>query len=149
MNYRKSNLEDVVKLAELRKKQLIDEGGYSGENIDAELEQFFSIGIKSGELVVWVAIENENIVSTAGVCFFRYPPSFRNPSGKIAYITNVYTKDEYRKKGIASRLLELVMEEAVQQGCQFARLHASAQGRRMYEKIGFVDAEGFMSKRLL
>lgn len=149
MNYRKSNLEDVVKLAELRKKQLIDEGGYSGENIDVELEQFFSIGIKSGELVVWVAIENENIVSTAGVCFFRYPPSFRNPSGKIAYITNVYTKDEYRKKGIASRLLELVMEEAVQQGCQFARLHASAQGRRMYEKIGFVDAEGFMSKRLL
>jgi GNAT superfamily N-acetyltransferase len=55
---------------------------------------------------------------------------------------------EYRKQGIASGLLELVMKEIRQKGCQFARLHASEQGRKMYEKLGFVDIEGFMSKSI-
>lgn len=148
MEYRKADLKDVEQLTELRKRQLIDEGGYSDVNIDKELVNYFAIGIGNGQLIIWVAAEKEKIIGTAGVCFFQYPPSFRNPTGKIAYITNVYTRDEYRKQGIASGLLELVMKEIRQEGCQFARLHASEEGRKMYEKLGFVDIEGFMSKSI-
>lgn len=36
MNYRKANIEDVNQSVQLRKKQLIDEGCYSENNIDAE-----------------------------------------------------------------------------------------------------------------
>lgn len=148
MNYRKATIVDVKHLTELRKKQLIDEGCYAENDIDEELERFFSAGIRDNTLIVWLAIKEETIVGTAGVCFFQYPPSFTNTTGKIAYITNVYTRDEFRKQGIATKLLELVMEEAKKAGCKFARLHASTEGKKLYEKIGFSVAEGFMSKRM-
>jgi len=148
MNYRKANIDDISFLVELRKKQLIDEGCYSDTNIDEELERYFSAGITNNTLVVWLAMEEEYIIGTAGVCYFQYPPSFTNTTGKIAYITNVYTRDEYRKQGVASKLLELVMEEIKKEGCKFARLHASEQGKGLYEKLGFSDAQGFMSKKM-
>lgn len=148
MNYRKANIDDIRCLVELRKKQLIDEGCYSDTNIDDELERYFSVGIANHTLVVWLALEEDYIIGTAGVCYFQYPPSFTNPTGKIAYITNVYTRDEYRKQGVATKLLELVMEEVKNEGCRFARLHASKQGKGLYEKIGFADAQGFMSKKM-
>lgn len=149
MNYRKANIKDVSQLVELRKKQLIDEGCYSENNIDDELERYFFASITNENLVVWIATEHEYIIGTAGVCFFQYPPSFSNPTGRIAYITNVYTKKQYRKQGIATKLLELILEDIKTTDCKFARLHASSQGKKLYEKIGFVDAEGFMSKRIL
>ncbi len=149
MNYRKADKNDVRQLVELRKKQLIDEGCYSENHIDDELERYFSTSISNKNLVVWLATENEYIIGTAGVCFFQYPPSFSNITGKIAYITNVYTRNEYRKQGIATRLLELIMEEVKNEGCKFVRLHASSQGKKLYEKMGFADAEGFMSKTIM
>ena len=149
MNYRKANTDDISCLVELRKKQLVDEGCYSDTNIDEELEHYFSVGIANHTLVVWLALEEDYIIGTAGVCYFQYPPSFTNPTGKIAYITNVYTRDEYRKQGVATKLLELVMEEVKNEGCKFARLHASEQGKGLYEKIGFANAQGFMSKKII
>lgn len=148
MNYRKATIEDVKHLVELRKKQLIDEGCYADNNIDEQLERYFLAGITDQTLIVWLATEDECIIGTAGVCFFQYPPSFSNTSGKVAYITNVYTKNEFRKQGIASKLLDFIMEEIKNEGCMFARLHASSQGKRLYEKMGFSDAEGFMRKRM-
>ncbi len=148
MNFRKAELKDVPQLVEMRKKQLIDEGARAEINIDNELEKFFIEGLSNNTLIIWLAIENDMIISTAGVCFFQYPPSFTNPTGKNAYITNVYTKDEYRCKGTASKLLEYVLKEAENKGCVFARLHASEQGRKLYQKFGFDDAQGFMIKKL-
>ena len=60
-----------------------------------------------------------------------------NVTGKIAYITNVYTRNEYRKQGIATKLLELIIDEIKYKGCKFVRLHASSEGKKLYEKIGF------------
>lgn len=116
--------------------------------IDDELEKYFSSSIINENLIVWIATEDEHIIGTCGVCFFQYPSSFSNTTGKIAYITNVYTRNEYRKQGIATKLLELTIEEIKNKECKFARLHSSSQGKKLYEKIRFVNGEGFMSKKM-
>ena len=148
MNYRKANLEDITQLVELRKKQLIDEGSNADTDIDGELEKYFTTSITNGDLFVWLAVENYNIIGTAAACYFQYPPNFSNPTGRTAYITNVYTKDEYRNQGIATTLLGFVFKELKNKDCKFLRLHASAQGKKLYEKMGFVDAEGIMNMRI-
>lgn len=148
MYYRKASIKDIDQLIELRKKLLIEEGFCSDNNIDEELEQYFSLSITNREMVIWLALDAEYIIGTAGVCFFQYPPSFSNPTGKIAYITNVYTREEYRNQGVATKLLDFILDEVKMEGCQVTRLHASAQGRKLYEKKGFVDAEGFMKRKM-
>ena len=86
MEYRKAGSGDIESLVILRKKQLIDEGGKETVSIDEELERFFREGLADGSVVVWVAEDEGEIVSTAGVCFYNYPPTFRNATGKIAYL---------------------------------------------------------------
>lgn len=144
MNYRRATEEDISQFVELRKVQLIDEGLAPVNNIDIQLKKFFELGFKEGSLISWIAEEGGIIVATSGICFFQYPPTYSNPSGKNGYITNMYTKNQYRGKGIASDLLELVVGEAKKQDCKIVRLHASKQGESVYKRFGFVDFEGAM-----
>lgn len=148
MNYRKAEKRDISQLVELRKQQLIDEGLSPINNIDIELYNYFDISLKNGSLISWIAEENEIILATSGVCFYQLPPSYSNPTGINAYVTNMYTKNEYRHQGIASHLLNLVVEEARKQGCKVIRLHASKNGRTLYERFGFKDFKDYMTMNL-
>jgi predicted acetyltransferase len=55
----------------------------------------------------------------------------------------------YRRKGIASDLLKIVADEAKEQGYMMIRLHASKQGKSVYNRFGFIGSEGYMEKKLL
>lgn len=148
MEYRKANLEDVNQLTDLREKQLIDEGCHGENNITDELKKFFSSGITNKSLSVWIAYEDETIIGTCGVCLFQYPPTYRNPTGQVAYLTNVYTRDEYRRQGVATKLLEYTMEEIKSKGYKIVRLHASRQGQKLYKNLGFSNVDGIMAMEI-
>lgn len=148
MNYRKIEISDIDKLIILRKSQLINEGFEPFNNIDHEIRKYFNKNIEDETFFGWIAIDKADIVSTAGACIMKRPPSFINPTGEYVYVTNVYTKDEYRRQGIATKLVTLVLENAKGRGYSFAQLHASEDGKSVYEKLGFHDASGFMSKRI-
>lgn len=148
MVYRKADLTDVKDLAVLRKAQLRDEGALPSRDIDAELVEYFRRALTDGSFISWIALEGENIIATSGVCFYGLPPTFANPSGTVAYVTNMYTVPEYRRRGIATRLFEKVLQEARARECRIARLHASTEGRLLYVKYGFTDSEGYMALML-
>jgi ribosomal protein S18 acetylase RimI-like enzyme len=65
-------------------------------------------------------------------------PTFHNPTGRKAYIMNMYTKPEYRRNGIAYKTLDLLIEEAKRKGITAISLEATDMGRPLYEKYGFV-----------
>ncbi|AAK80445.1 putative GNAT family acetyltransferase [Clostridium acetobutylicum] len=148
MIYRKATEKDIAQLVELRKKQLEDEGIAPINNIDTELTHFFELSFKKNSFISWISEEDNEIIATSGVCFYKYPPSYLNPSGKVAYITNMYTKYEYRSRGIALALLKLVILEAKKRDYLFLRLHASDMGRPIYEEIGFKPFDDFMEMNL-
>ncbi|MCF0147209.1 MAG: GNAT family N-acetyltransferase [Clostridium sp.] len=148
MIYRRAIKSEISELVELRKKQLIDEGLEPKDNIDFELEEFFESTMEKGLLIQYVAIEDNIIIATGGVCFYNLPPSYSNISGKTAYITNMYTKDEYRGRGIATKLLNLLVDEVKRNGCKVIKLQASIHGKPVYKKFGFKEAEGHMIMRI-
>ncbi len=76
--------------------------------------------------------------------FYQVMPTYHNPSGKKAYIMNMYTAPEYRRQGIACHTLDLLVEEAKEQGVSQISLEATAAGRPLYEKYGFVKMEDEM-----
>ena len=150
MNKRKANINDIPVLVELRKKQLIDEGEElpSASSYDQQLTDYFTSSISDETFISWVIEDGGEIVATSGLCFYSLPPSFSNPSGRNAYITNMYTKPEYRRRGIAAELLDMVIAEAKERGYTIARLHTSEHGRSIYQKAGFIYSEDYMAMRL-
>ena len=148
IEYRKAASHDIKHLVQYRKQQLIDEGEVFDTEIDDELADYFMSSLSNNSLIAWLAIDGNKIVATSGICFYKLPPTSRNPSGKNAYITNMYTLPEYRRQGIGTRLLELVINEAKLLKYSIIRLHASADGKSIYSKAGFSDTDGFMALRL-
>jgi GNAT superfamily N-acetyltransferase len=145
MDFRKANVDDIPTLIAMRKQQLLDEGLNPDANIDVEMKDYFLHTLSDGSFISWLAVEKSKIVATSGLCFYQLPPSYSNPTGRVAYVTNMFTVKEYRKKGISSHLLTLILDEAKRLNYKVIRLHASADGKPIYSKAGFVDSNGYMS----
>ena len=137
MKIRKAVLEDIPTLAQLRKLQLIDEGHSPVNDMDGELSAFFHRHMADGSMVEWVAEEDGEIVATGAVVFYDFPPTFEDPQSWRAYVTNMYTAPAYRRRGIATQMLHLVIDEARRRRTEFLWLGASAMGKPVYESVGF------------
>lgn len=137
MIYRKASSVDTGKLVEIRKQQLIDEGIEPTIDIDDELMDFFENKLADGSLIEWVVEDNNEIIASAAIVFYQFPPTYTNKTGWKGYITNMYTRNDYRKQGIATMLLEKLVEEAKYRGIKKLWLGASKLGRPVYEKFGF------------
>lgn len=148
LTYRRANTGDVLSLAQCRKRQLLDEGSSPASDIDRELKDYFATSLSDDSLISWLALDHGAIIATSGVCFYRLPPTYSNPTGRIAYITNMYTAPAFRRQGIATHLFKLVIEEARKLDYRIVRLHASSDGKSIYSRMGFVDSEGYMALRL-
>lgn len=148
MNYRRAEVRDIPVLADLRKKQLIDEGQKPDLDMDYELTDYFEKKMSDGSLVEWVAEEDERIIATGAIIFMDFPPSFTNKTGKQGYIANMYTDPDFRGRGIASEILERLAKEARERHIYKLILYASKWGRPVYQKYGFRDAGAWMELKL-
>jgi GNAT superfamily N-acetyltransferase len=52
-------------------------------------------------------------------------------------ILNVYTEPEFRKRGIARQIMLTILGWVKEHGFHSVNLHASDEGRHLYEKLGF------------
>ena len=143
---RKANLNDIDKLVEFRVEFLKE---IQNPPIDKEikifrksLKNFLLKKMKSNEFISWLAEADKKFIATCGLSFLQKPPHFFNMTGKFAYIMNMYTKPEWRRKGISSALLDKLIEEIKEKGIQSVVLHATPYGKSLYEKFGFRENDG-------
>ncbi len=144
MIYRKAMVEEIPLLAKFRIMQLNDEGIFHKEDVTAGMIEFFEKHMNDDSLVEWVVEDDGRIIATAAILFHEYPPTFTNNIELRGYVTNIYTSPEYRKKGIATSLLNKLIEEAKQRGAKKLWLGASEMGRPVYEKFGFAVMSEWM-----
>jgi GNAT superfamily N-acetyltransferase len=140
IEYRKAITDDIETLAKLRIKMLCAETDHSEEfriKLHENTIDFIKSGFREKNFITWVAVCRGEIIAMSGANFFTLPPNDWCPNGKTAYIGNVYTLPDFRKQGIASKLISLVVEEAKQYGCERILLHTTDMGRPLYESLGF------------
>lgn len=92
--------------------------------------------LKNSNQTTVLAIDGD-VVGCATICYINVLPTFDHPSGKRAHIMNVYTRNNYRRQGLAKQMLLILIEEAKQKGITEISLDASDLGRPVYEKCGF------------
>ncbi|MFN8377836.1 MAG: GNAT family N-acetyltransferase [Anaerolineae bacterium] len=81
--------------------------------------------------------DDGTVVAGAGVWFLEWPPTYHCPDRNRAYLLNVYTEPEHRRRGLARGLVEACIATCTARGVPLIMLHASDEGRTVYESLGF------------
>jgi len=112
--------------------------------IEQESYNFYQNCLGKEEHASYLAFEGDNFIGCGSVCFYHIMPTYHNPSGKNAYIMNLYTRPDFRRRGIASAILDLLVQEAKKHKITQISLEATPMGRTLYEKYGFIPMQNEM-----
>jgi ribosomal protein S18 acetylase RimI-like enzyme len=142
---RPATVADIPDLVRLRRVMFEglgwDDASYDGEQLAAAETAsavYLAEAIPAGGFYGWVAVTPAgDVVATGGVIIDQHLPTPSNLSGKIGYILNVATDPGYRRRGIARCIMQAMLAWLAEQSIQRAALHASDQGRPLYESLCF------------
>jgi ribosomal protein S18 acetylase RimI-like enzyme len=94
--------------------------------------------IEADRYLGWLILDGQRPVASAGLLILDWPPHPLDPSGETrAYLLNVYVEPEYRRRGLARELVSRCMADARRRNIRVVSLHASEEGRPLYESLGF------------
>jgi ribosomal protein S18 acetylase RimI-like enzyme len=149
---RPATTADAPLIAQHRKRMWEDAGNLGEPSLDAMLQPFIEWAtqrIVTGEYRHWFALnEHHEVIGGGGVWYMDFPVGLFDLSGKRGHILNIYTEPAYRGQGIAKHLMELCIADCRAEKCGTITLNATAQGRPIYERLGFADSPTFMILRL-
>ena len=142
MDYRRATIEDLDELVRtrievLRAANKLDERVDMSE-VERQSRDYYTKALADGSHTAYLVYDGDKFVGAGGVSYFRVMPTYHNPSGEKAYIMNMYTAPEYRRKGIAFKTLDLLVRDAKERNVKAISLEATDMGRPLYEKYGFV-----------
>lgn len=92
----------------------------------------------------WVVEHEGEVVASAMVTRQAWLPHPRYPNGTRPYFHSVHTHTDHRGHGLATRLTETAVEWARRHGDTHFVLHASEQGRPIYERLGFTNSSEYL-----
>ena len=146
--YKRAMLEDIEELVRTRILVLRAANKLS-DDVDMSLVEqetcaYYKRALETGEHIAYLVYDNGTFIGAGGVSFYQVMPTYHNPSGKKAYIMNMYTAPEYRRRGIAFHTLDLLVKAAKEQGVSKIALEATDMGRPLYERYGFEKMEDEM-----
>lgn len=96
-----------------------------------------------GTHCAWIAFaDGGEPVASVTLIWWAMPPTPANLHRKRGFVSSVFTRQEYRRRGISRRLMEMLIEQARAEGIDRLVLWASEMGRPMYESLGFGQSRG-------
>lgn len=99
-----------------------------------------------GEYLGWVAQSTPSLQEVIGGAGVQLRPLLPRPRpedddielGPEAIVLNVYVDAAWRRRGLGDALMRVVLAALAERNIRRIVLHASADGRRLYERLGFV-----------
>lgn len=138
MDIRIATKEDIDDLMCIRLEmlkvvnQLSEKDNFLEELVENSRDYFLN-----GSQTTVLAYDNGKQIGCASISYIRVMPTFSHPTGMRAHLMNVYTRKEYRRRGIARQMVSMLMEESWERGVSEISLDTTAKGRKFYESLGF------------
>jgi len=148
ISLRPAILHDAPTIARHRRQMFRDMGYHDEARLDSMMAQFLpwvEAKMASADYLAWFAVHDkeekvdkgEKIVAGAGLWLMDWPPHMIGSSPRRANILNVYTEPEFRRRGLARHLMEAAIDWCKTNHIDLVILHASPEGRALYESLGF------------
>ena len=150
LTIREARATDIPEVLRQRRRMYEDMGDHEPTALDrmASLSSvYLTTAIADRSFRGWLAADGDRVVAGGAVVVSCWPAHPYDLQCGRATILNVYTDPEYRRRGIAHKLLETMIAWCRREGFARVTLHASDHGRHLYESLGF-EASNEMSLRL-
>jgi len=136
-----ATVADATVIAHHRSAMFLDMGLLKQGDVaalSAATRAYLTTAMPSAEYRGWLVERESEVVAGGGVLVL---PTLPRPEclagGEEAYILNVYTEPAHRRRGLARALMEAILRWCGERGITRIALHASDEGRPLYESLGF------------
>ena len=106
--------------------------------------RYYRQNIADGSHIAVIAELDGADVGCGAICLSEELPSPDNPSGRCAYLMNIYVRKEYRRRGVGHAIVRWLVDKAGQLGCDKIYLETTDGARSLYRSIGFTELSGIM-----
>lgn len=141
--YRLAGIEDIDQIAELR---ILQQKELFKENYKIDDEKFYNntkvflLENLNKNIYFFVKELDSKLVSMCGIQLVKYMPLHNEELVERGYVCSVYTREEYRKKGIQTHLLREVIKFSKDKNIGILELKTSnPEAVKVYHKVGFKD----------
>lgn len=109
----------------------------AGHEIEVAYRNKLDQQLPQGTCRSWVAEQGGHIVASGAVSIASLVPVPGDGNHQVAYVHTIFTEKDFRRQGWAGRITETILADCKNRGIKRILLNASAQGRPLYEKLGF------------
>ena len=145
---RRATAQDADIVAWHRARMFQDMGDVSDDGFEilrAKARLRLKEWLESGDYIGWLATpadKPETVVGGAGIQLQPILPRPRDASiigeGPQGTIVNVFIEPQWRRRGIAGLLIKEIITWSKDEHLDRLLLHASDEGRSVYERLGFI-----------
>lgn len=137
---RPASLADIPEILRQRRRMYEDIHHTDSDALDTVVSlsaAYFKVAIAEGSFQAWLATDSERAVAGGAVLVSPWPAHPNDLECRRATILNVYTDPEYRRRGISRAIMQTIVAWCRSERFAFVSLHASTEGRPLYESLGF------------
>jgi len=142
----KIRMEVLSNVFALEKKDISKE---DWEVIRKENEIYYREELEKNGHFAIALYEGDDFVGSGGLCLYKELPSPDNRSGKCAYLMNIYVRKEYRRRGIAAKICNKLIDKAKKEGIKKIYLESSDMAIDLYKSLGFEEMNGYFKLNML
>ena len=140
LGIREVTTSDIPEILQQRRLIYEDMGHGEAEALSRMVltsQEYLAQAIPSGSFRGWFATIENKVVAGGAVILVPWPSHTYDGECRRANILNVYTYPEFRRRGISRQLMQFMIDWCRNQGLAMVYLHASEDGRSLYESLGF------------
>ena len=137
---REATLDDITEILRQRRAMYEDMDYNDSAALTAMVTlsaEYLTKAIPQGSFRAWLVSIEDRIVGGGAIVISPWPAHPYDLECRRATILNVYTDREYRRRGVARQIMQTMIDWCRAEGFAQVALHASPDGRPLYESLGF------------
>lgn len=146
LEIQRADIMDIDRLMTLRVEVIRDVFApqVPDESLIKANRRYYVHALSAGTHIACIARKDLADIGCGGMCLQHEMPSPDNPSGRCAYLMNIYVKPFWRHRGVGRKIVEWLVSEAQALGIGKIYLETTDGARRLYRSVGFTDMENMM-----